>query len=104
MKNFKKYLGILSVLLLASACANAEITVKDTVSPEFIRNQGYSEEINRVIKVKTVHPTTPLAEPEEHAGLKKFGWFVRKTIDPTASRPNDFVNHNIHTSSSVEDL
>ena len=104
MKNLKKYLGILAVLLVVPACANAEITVKDTVSPEFIRNQGYSEEVNRVIKVKTIHPNTPLAAPEEHSTAKKFGWYLRKTIDPAAARPNEFVNHDIKQGSSIEDL
>ena len=68
----KKYAVLLGLLALVPACANAEISVKDTVSPEFIHNQGYSSEVSRIIDVKTKDPVTPIPA-EKDSVWKKFG-------------------------------
>lgn len=95
MKDFTKYALLTAALTLVPVCAMAEVSVKDTTSPEFIHNQGYSSEISRIIDVKTVDPMTPIASKEEkHPRWKAFGWLLLETVDPTWSRPNDFVNHD----------
>ena len=53
MKNIVKYSMLVGALCLVSMTVNAEITVKDTTSPEFIHNSGYSSEVSRIIDVKT---------------------------------------------------
>ena len=104
MKNIKKYLGLLVLILMIPASANAEIVVKDTVTPEFIHNQGYSKEVSRIIEAKTIDPNTPIAAPEKNTQVKKFGWYVIKTLDPAIARPGDFVQHEIKQQVSIEDL
>lgn len=95
MKDFTKYALLTAILILAPVSAQAEVSVKDTTSPEFIHNQGYSSEVSRIIEVKTVDPMTPIAVKEEkHPRWKAFGWTLLETIDPTWERPNDFVNHD----------
>lgn len=95
MKDFTKYALLTAVLVIAPLCANAELSVKDTTSPEFIHNQGYSPEISRIIDVKTVDPLTPIPAEEtgKNAKWKKFGWVLLETLDPSYSRDTDFVNH-----------
>lgn len=89
----KKYAVLLGLLALVPACANAEISVKDTVSPEFIHNQGYSSEVSRIIDVKTKDPVTPIPA-EKDSVWKKFGWEVLQTVDPSWTREGRFVDHN----------
>lgn len=103
MKNLK-YLGILAALLAFPAMTNAEIVVKDTVTPEFIYNQGYSDEVSRLIQVKTVNPNKPIPAPEEDAKMKNFGWYLLETLDPAVDRPGNFANHNTKQHSSIDDL
>lgn len=104
MKNLKKYLLLATALLFVPACVHAEIVVKDTVTPEFIHNQGYSPEVSRIIQQKTKDPATPIPVAEKRSKLKTFGWYLREQIDPAVSRPNDFVEHNIQFSNTIEDL
>ena len=95
MKDLQKYVLLAAVLAFVPVCAHSEVSVKDTTSPEFIHNQGYSSEVSRIIEVKTVEPMTPIAVKEEkHPRWKAFGWTLLETIDPTWERPNDFVNHD----------
>ena len=95
MKNLNKYIIALTALLFVPAFANAEVVVKDTVSKEFIYNQGYSDEISRIIEVKSVDPATPIPVKEKTSKLKNFGWYLRETIDPAVDRPGNFVNHSV---------
>lgn len=106
MKDFKKYLLLGAVLALVPVCANAEISVHDTTTAEFIHNQGFSDEVKRIIDVKTVDPATPIPVSEEkHPVWKNIGWTILETIDPTYDRPNRFVNHSTqYEHSSPEDL
>ena len=96
MKDFTKYVLLAAALAFVPVCAQAELSVKDTTSPEFIHNQGYSTEISRIIDVKTVDPMTPIAvkEPSKNDKWKAFGWAMLETIDPYYGRENDFVNHD----------
>lgn len=93
MQTFKKYLLLMMVLAFAPAVAHAELSVKDTTSPEFIYNQGYSTEVSRIIDVKTVDPVSPIPAKEKNV-WKNIGWTILNTIDPSYERPNTFVNHN----------
>jgi hypothetical protein len=104
MKNLRKYILALALVLSIPALVNAEIVVKDTTSPEFVHNQGYSNEVSRIIQVKTVDPATPIPAEEKTTKLKNFGWYVRETIDPAVDRPGNFVNHNTNFHNSIDDL
>ena len=105
MKKLAKYFVLCSVLAFAPVCAYAsDITVKDTTSPEFIQNQGYSSEVSRIIEVKTKDLSTPLST-EKPSVWKKFGNYVRETIDPTYTPSGKFVNHEIdYSGSKLDDL
>ena len=104
MKNLKKYLIALAVVASVPVFAQAEIVVKETITPEFIYNQGYSDEVSRIIKVKTVDPATPIPAETSSTKLKRFGWYIRKTVEPSVTRPGDYVNHNTKFSNSIDDL
>lgn len=106
MKNLRKYFLLAVVLAFVPVCANAELSVKDTTSPEFIHNQGYSSEVSRIIEVRTKDPVTPIAVSEEkHPVWKSFGWTLLETIDPSYERPGKFVNHDTKFNrSSPQDL
>lgn len=104
MKDLRKYFVLAGALMFIPVCADAEIVVKDTVTPEFIHNQGFSPEVSRIIEVKTKDPATPIPVAEKHSKIKKFGWYLRETIDPAADRPGDFVDHRMKFGNSTEDL
>lgn len=103
MKDFKKYFVLAAIAALIPACANADITVKDTTSPEFIQNQGYSAEVSRIIDVKTKDLSTPLST-EQPSVWKRFGYYVRETINPAYDKPGKYVNHDTRFNPSIEDL
>lgn len=105
MKNFAKYFVLGAVLTLIPACSFAgDISVKDTTSPEFIQNQGYSSEVSRIIEVKTKDLSTPLST-EKPSNWVRFGRYVRETIDPSYAPPGKFVDHNTRfESSTIDDL
>lgn len=103
MKNLKRYLLLAIVATIVPVAANAELSVKDTTSYEFIKNQGYSDEVHRIIEVKTKDPATPVAK-ETMPKTKKLGWYFLKTVNPSVDKPGDFVDHNINYSPSVSDL
>lgn len=104
MKNSKKYLAILGLLLMLPAAASAEITVKDSISPEFIHNQGYSDEVSRLIQVKTKDPATPIPA-EKKSVWKRWGQGLLKTVDPTWDTGTEFPSHNTRFDGShIDDL
>ena len=103
MKRLNKYLAIIAVLAVVPVAANADVSVKDTTSYEFIHNQGYSDEVHRIIEVKTKDPATPIAK-ETDSKMKKFGWYLLETIDPSVNRPGKFVDHSTNFSPSIDDL
>lgn len=100
----KKYAVLLGLLALVPSFALAEVTVKDTTSPEFIHNQGYSNEISRIIEVKTKDPATPIPAQEKQSVWKSIGWTLLETLDPTVDRPGTYVNHDTKYHSTLEDL
>lgn len=103
MKNLKKYFVVVGLMAFLPACAQAEITVKDTTSPEFIHNQGYSSEVSRIIKLKTRDPATPIPQETRKTVIKKVGWTLLETLDPTVDR-GQFANHETKYFNSVDDL
>lgn len=105
MSNLRKYLVLAGVLMLIPACANAEISVKDTTSAEFIYNAGYSTDMKRIIDVKTKNPATPIPAKEENYARKNFGWYVLENLlDPAVDRPHSFADHDIPMYNSIDDL
>ena len=106
MKNLKKYSLLLSLMLLIPACAQSSyVTVKDTISPEFIRNQGYSTEVSRIIEVKTKDPATPLSREKESV-WKTWGKGIVKVINPAWEAGYEFPSHDINykMNTTIEDL
>lgn len=104
MKSFKKYFILLGLIAFLPACAVAEITVKETTSPEFIYNQGYSSEVSRIIKIKTKDPATPIPVETRQTVWKKTGWKLLETLDPTVDSGTKFLNHDTKYFNSVDDL
>lgn len=104
MKNLTKYSVLAGALLLIPMCANAEVTVKDTTSPEFIYNAGYSKELSRIIDVKTKNPATPIPVAEKGDKAKNFKWYLWEFIDPAVDRPHQFADHDIKFGNSIDDL
>ncbi len=104
MKNLMKYAMIAAVAVMVSASVHAEVSVKETTSPEFIRNQGYSSEVSRIIEVKTRDSATPIST-EKPSVWKRFGWYLMETIDPSVDRGGKFVDdHDIKFHNTIEDL
>lgn len=99
----KKYLILFGLLVLVPVVANAEVSVKDTTSPEFIKNQGYSSEVSRLIEIKTKDPATPITK-EETSRMKKLGHYLLNVIDPAYEKKNTFGDHNIRYSPTIDDL
>lgn len=105
----KKRLLILTLTTLCILPACAELTVKDSTNPEFMKNQGYSSAL-----VKTTQKTIarangePLTEPIEKEyynqpvvkAVRRFFMYIDPSYDD-----HSFVNdHNIKTSPSYDDL
>lgn len=103
MKNFGKYLLMGAVAAMLPLCANADVSVKDTTSPEFIHNAGYSDEVSRIIEVRTKDPATPIPA-EVQTKKSKFGWWFLETINPNVNRPGKFVDHNIKFEDNIDCL
>ncbi len=104
MKNLKKYFVVLGLFLFAGVAANAEVSVKDTISPEFIYNQGYSSEVSRIIEIKTKDPATPIPA-ETRSVWKRIGNSVLRTIDPAWDSGNEFPSHDTKFDRNhIEDL
>ncbi len=101
----KKYFLLLGVMLMIPACANAELSVKETMSPEFLHNQGYSDDVSRIIQIKTKDPMTPISAESKTVWWKKWGMGVLKTIDPALDTGTEFPSHNTNfNGSNIDDL
>ena len=103
----KKFLFICFALLAlnATVCpnANAEITVKDYMSYEFLNTQGYSPDMLRLVeinKAKTFGETLPNYWPSNpiKRAIRKFTAY----IDP-AEDYGDFGMHKIYMRSTTRD-
>ena len=103
MKNIKRICLTMTAIAMVPMFAQAEVSVKDTTSYEFIKNQGYSDEVHRIIEVKTKDPATPIAA-EKKSKFKKFGWYLLDNVDSSYNKPDKFVDHNIDYSKSLDDL
>lgn len=103
MKSFRKYLLMGAIVAMLPLCANAEVSVKDTTSPEFIHNSGYSTEVSRIIEVKTKDPATPIPA-EVQSKKNKFGWWFLETVNPNVNRPGKFVDHDIKYDDNIDCL
>lgn len=105
----RKNLFIIGLLILIAAPAFAELTVDDVVSPEYMRNKGYSQAtINATQKVIAQSNGEPLAEPLEHKYYGK-GFFkaVRRVftyIDPSLDDHSFMNDHEIRTTPRFDDL
>lgn len=105
----KKRLIILILTGLFIAPAYAELTVKDTTSTEFMKNQGYSSALVQTTQKSIARSNgEPLTEPVEKEyynqpvvkAVRKFFMYIDPALDD-----HSFMNdHNIHTAPSYEDL
>ncbi len=104
----KKILLTLTILGLSTLCANAgEFTVADSVSQEYLENNGYSSSA-----VEIVGRSRARAKGEEYNGYVDrslfrnrggwFGGFLRYT-DPSLDN-DSFMNHNIKYYPTTDDL
>lgn len=116
MKKLLVLIGMLAIVPCAHASIGVsensqspDITVKDTGSCEFLRNQGYSTEIYRINEIRSRNPLTPIPVEEKRqspfvSGLKKVGWQFLEDLDPTIDHSN-FAEHDIRYGGvTVDDL
>ena len=103
----KKFLFLFFALLALNMTtyqnANAEITVRDYMSYEFLDTQGYSPDMLRLVEVnkaKTFGETIPNYWPSNpiHRAVRKFTAY----IDP-AEDYGDFGTHKIYIRSTMWD-
>lgn len=107
----------MSLLILASGSAYAaleggvsnsyspggSLSTGDTTSAEFLRQQGYSDEMRRLHEVRLKDPTEP-RDYEQKTNGQKVGIKVLETIDPTLDTKH-FGERNINFNGvTVEDL
>lgn len=105
MKRFSLLLLILFVSVFAFAnFSNAEITVKDYMSYEFLDTQGYSTDMLRLVEINKAKTFgEPL--PEQFPQKNFFARAYKKTmayIDP-AEDQGDFGFHDIRIQHSIWD-
>lgn len=105
----KKSLLILMLTAFISIPAFAELTVDDTSSAEYLKNNGYSSALATTVnKSKAQANGEPLTEPiEKEEYNQPFVKFVRKVfmyIDPSLDDHSFMNDHDIHTSPSINDL
>lgn len=105
----KKRVLILTLIASFALPAFAELTVKDTTSIEFMKNQGYSSALVQTTQKSVARANgEPLTEPVEKEyynqpvikAVRRFFMYIDPSYDD-----HSFVNdHNIKTSPSYEDL
>jgi hypothetical protein len=105
----EKRFFIISLLMLFAVPAFAELTVEDTVNPEFLKNSGYSQAtINvtqKIIAQDNGETLTEATEKEYYNNkyvkpIRRFFMYIDPSLDD-----HSFMNdHNIHTSPSINDL
>lgn len=105
----KKRFLIIGLLILFALPSFAELTVEDTVNPEYMKNNGYSQAtINATRKVVAQSNGEPLAEPVEHPLYEKAPIkFIRRVfmyIDPSLDNHSFMNDHDIKTSPRFDDL
>lgn len=105
----KKSLLILMLTAFITIPAFAELTVDDTTSPEYLKNNGYSSAfaitVNKSKAQANGEPLTEAIEKEEYN--QPFVKFVRRLfmyIDPSLDDHTFMNDHDIHTSPSIDDL
>ena len=102
----KKKLILTAILLSVSLPSMAIITSEETCNEEILKNRGYSEQMARLVTIKSAQAAGEVPEiADEPDYRKKFNW-VRKFFiyaDP-ALEEDSFLRHNIHPVPSVHDL
>ena len=105
----KKRLLILTLTALFTLPAYAELTVKDTTNPGFMKNQGYSSSFVQTTQKSIARANgEPLTEPIEKEyynqpvikAVRRFFMY----IDPAYDDHSYMNDHNIKTSPSYDDL
>ncbi len=104
----KKFL-ILIITAFISAPAFAELTVGDTVNPEYLRNRGYSSEMARMIQKSTAEANGeamdyPVEREEYNQPVIKFVRRVFMYLDPALDDHSFKNNHDIKTTPNIDDL
>lgn len=105
----KKHLLIIGLTVLFALPSFAELTVEEAVSPDFMRNHGYSSAlINATQKSIAQSNGEPLTEPiEKEYYNQPFVKFVRRVfmyIDPSLDDHSYMNDHDIRLTPSYEDL
>lgn len=105
----KKRFLITGLLILFALPSFAELTVEDTVSQDYMKNNGYSQAtINATKKLTAQANGEPLAEAEENKIYRnpavKFVRRVFMYIDPSLDDHSFMNDHEIHTSPRFDDL
>ncbi len=104
----KRFLTI-GLLILFALPSFAELTVEDTVSEDYMRNNGYSQAtINAARKSVAKANGEPLTEPvEDERYNQPFIKFIRRVFmytDPALDDHSFMNDHDIKTSPSIDDL
>lgn len=106
----KKNFLILSILAVSlSSKSFAEITTADTVSPDYLKNHGYSSSIIQATQRSTAQVNGENYEPNVEKKIYEVGFIkgIRKFfmyLDPAYDDQSFFNNHEIHTSPNYQDL
>ena len=101
----KKRFLITSLLILFALPSFAELTVEDTVSPDYMQNNGYSQAtIDATRKFVAQSNGEALEEQEEYKNpAVKFVRRLFMYIDPSLD-DHTFMNHDVNTSPRFDDL
>ena len=105
----KIFLIVSALTIIANLPSFAELTVQDTTSEEYLKNQGYSKSvINAVQRSKCVASgekyVAPVDKGYQRNPIVKFVKRIITYIDPALDDDSFYNKHNIHTSPSIEDL
>lgn len=104
-----KKILITGLLLTFAIPAFAEVTVEDTVNPNFLRNSGYSDALVKVTQKQVAidnaeeYELAPVEYRKNSCGFYKGLKRVFIYLDP-ALDSNSFMNRNITTTPNFDDM
>ena len=101
----KKFCFLIAMLLISSMSAYAYVESTAMTSEQFIKDEGYSPEVYKLINVKT-RPEEARAEMEAKKNKNKVLTFLKKCycyIDPYQDKEN-FGTNEIHYNNSWDEI
>ena len=105
----KKILLLTTLTLVFALPVRAELTTSDTSSGDYLLNSGYSELTAEMVeRSKGYANGQPYITPserdlQERSGWERFWVKVYRYFDPAADT-DQFMNHNIRQTPSINDL